>query len=160
MDSVRVISCRLNGKDVSLSIYDTDLLIDVLREKCALTGVKRSCDIEVCGACTVLLDGLPVSSCTTLAYEADGKSVDTVEGLSDGVHLHPVQQAFVDYGSFQCGYCAPGFVLTTKWLLDTVPKSDLDRAKIAEGLGGNICRCSGYVKILDAVESMCLKNFE
>lgn len=160
MDGPRVISCDLNGKEVSFSIDDGDLLIDVLRDRCALTSVKRSCDMAVCGACTVLLDGLPVSSCTTLAYEADGRSIVTVEGLSDGVDLHPIQQAFVDHGSFQCGFCAPGFVLTAKWILDTQADSNVDRAAIAERLDGNICRCTGYVKIVDAIESVISRDSE
>ena len=114
-----------------------------------LTGAKRSCDTQVCGACTVLLDGSPVSACCTLAYEANGREVETIEGLAGPDGLHPIQQAFVDQVAIQCGFCTPGFVLTTKALLAENPRPT--RAEIEDYLGGNLCRCTGYWNILDAV---------
>jgi aerobic carbon-monoxide dehydrogenase small subunit len=121
-----------------------------LRDRLTLTGAKRSCDSQVCGACTVLLDGQPVSACCTLAYEADGRAVDTIEGLSSPDGLHPIQQAFVDRAAIQCGFCTPGFVLTTKALLAENPKPT--REEIEAFLGGSLCRCTGYWNIIEAVE--------
>ena len=140
----------INGEPVSLDIEPRAILLDVLRDRLGLTGTKRSCDSQVCGACTVLIDGRPVSACCTLAYEADGRAVETIEGLAGPEGLHPIQQAFVDRVAIQCGFCTPGFVLTTKALLaeNTRPS----REEIAHFLGGNLCRCTGYWNILDAVE--------
>ena len=146
---VRVV---VNGAPRALAVEPRDLLIDVLRERLGLRGVKRSCDVEVCGACTVLVDGVPVSSCTTLAVEVDGRHVLTVEGLArDGV-LDPVQQAFVAHGALQCGFCTPGMLLAVTALLAECPGAD--EAAVRHYLRGNLCRCTGYVKILDAVESL------
>ena len=140
----------INGRHVDLEIESRELLIDLLRERLELTGTKRSCDSQVCGACTVLLDGQPVSSCCTLAYEANGKSVHTIEGLApDGV-LDPIQAAFVENAAIQCGFCTPGFVLTTKAMLAENPRPTRDEIK--SYLGGNLCRCTGYWNILDAAE--------
>lgn len=140
----------VNGRPVALAVEPRTILLDVLRERLTLTGTKRSCDSQVCGACTVLLDGQPVSSCCTLAYEADGRTVETIEGLSRSPGLHPIQQAFVDRAAIQCGFCTPGFVLTTKALLAENPAPT--REEIETFLGGNLCRCTGYWNILDAVE--------
>jgi aerobic-type carbon monoxide dehydrogenase small subunit (CoxS/CutS family) len=140
----------VNGAPVELEIEPRVLLLHVLRDRLGLTGVKLSCDVQVCGACTVLVDGVPVSSCTTLAYEADGKAVETIEGLEAGGTLHPIQQAFVDNAAVQCGFCTPGFVLATKALLGETPRPSRD--EIVAYLGGNICRCTGYWNIIDAVE--------
>lgn len=140
----------VNGRPVSLRIEPRTLLLDLLRDGLGLTGAKRSCDSQVCGACTVLLDGEPVSACCTLAYEADGRSVETIEGLSGSGALHPIQQAFVDRAAIQCGFCTPGFVLTTKALLTANPHPT--RNEIEHYLGGNLCRCTGYWNILAAVE--------
>ncbi len=142
--------CRVNGQPVALEIGVHEILLDVLRDRLDLTGTKRSCDVQVCGACTVLLDGRPVSSCCTLAVEADGTNVETIEGMAGPDGLHPIQQAFVDRNGFQCGYCTPGFVLTTKALLADNPAPS--RAEIEHALGGNLCRCTGYWNILSAVE--------
>jgi carbon-monoxide dehydrogenase small subunit len=146
------IALTVNGVERRLAVEPSDLLIDVLRNRLSLKGTKRSCDVEVCGACTVLLDGLPVSSCTTLAVDADGRSVTTIEGVENAGTLSRVQQAFVDHAAMQCGFCTPGMVLATTALLDVNPKpSDED---IRHFLRGNICRCTGYIKILEAVKSL------
>ena len=125
------------------------MLLDLLRDRLSLKGAKRSCDLQVCGTCTVLVNGRAVSSCTFLAYEARGADVLTIEGLADGNQLHPIQQAFVDNGAFQCGFCTPGMILAAKSLLDEVPQPSVEKVK--EYMQGNICRCTGYRKILEAI---------
>ena len=151
-EGTTAVAFTLNGAPCTVEIEPRELLIDVLRERLRLTGTKRSCDVQVCGACTVLVDGLPVSSCTTLGVEAAGRHVVTIEGLADGGRLHPVQQAFVDHGALQCGFCTPGMVLAVTALLAQAPAPD--EAEIRHFLRGNLCRCTGYVKILDAVRSV------
>ena len=147
--SLILLETTVNGRPLTLEIEPRAILLDVLRDELGLTGAKRSCDTQVCGACTVLLDGSPVSACCTLAYEASGREVETIEGLT-GLHgLHPIQQAFVDRVAIQCGFCTPGFVLATKALLAENPRPT--RAEIEDFLGGNLCRCTGYWNILDAV---------
>jgi aerobic-type carbon monoxide dehydrogenase small subunit (CoxS/CutS family) len=144
----REIELRLNGVDRRLEVEDQTLLIELVRGL-GLVGTKLSCDTQVCGACTVLLDGRPVSSCTTLAIEADGKPVETIEGLADGTKLHPLQEAFIDRFAFQCGYCTPGMIVSAKALLEARP--DPDAAQVRHWMEGNICRCTGYQTIVDAV---------
>ena len=144
-----VLETTVNDTPVRVSIEPGELLIDVLRERLGLTGTKRSCDVQVCGACTVLLDGMPVSSCTVLAYEARGRCVQTIEGLARGGALHPVQEAFLAESAFQCGFCTPGMILAVTALLQERP--DPAPGEAAEWLRGNICRCTGYVSILRAV---------
>ena len=146
------IAFKLNGKETSVRIAPADLLIDVLRDRLGLKGAKRSCDVEVCGACTVLVNGLPASSCTMLAIDVDGQEVSTVEGVGSPGRLSRVQQAFVDHGAIQCGFCTPGMVMATTALLASNPKPT--EAEIRHFLRGNICRCTGYVKILEAVKSL------
>jgi carbon-monoxide dehydrogenase small subunit len=124
----------------------------------SLTGAKYGCGIGECGACTVLLDGDAVLACMMLAVDADGHRVDTVEGLSDGNKLHPIQQAYLDEGAVQCGFCTPGFIMSTKALLDKNPNPN--EAEIREYLNGNICRCTGYVNIVKAVQSAAIKMKE
>lgn len=143
------IECVVNGRSVSLTVRASELVIDVLRDRLGLTGTKRSCDVEVCGACTVLIDGRSVSACTTLAAELDGTEVRTVEGLvaADGT-LHPLQRAFVKHGALQCGFCTPGFLMTAYELINNGLS---EREGIRAALDGNICRCTGYVKIMDAI---------
>ena len=141
----------VNGQEREVIIEPHMLLIDVLRDKLGLTGAKYSCGAGDCGACTVLIDGKPSFSCLTLAVTARGKSILTIEGVADGNELHPIQQAFVDQGAIQCGFCTPGMILATKALLDENPDPTRDEIKTA--LAGNLCRCTGYVKIVDAVET-------
>jgi len=146
---MQAVETTLNGERVTLRVHPEELLLDVLREQCRLTGSKRSCDVQVCGACTVLLDGLPVSACSVLAVEAAGREVLTIEGLADGERLHPVQEAFLAESAFQCGYCTSGMILAVTTLLDDLPDATPDETR--EYLRGNICRCTGYVSILAAV---------
>ncbi len=147
--STMTITCEVNGIPRQVVIEHRETLLEMLRNRLGLTGVKKSCDAQVCGSCTVLLDGLPVSACTTLAYEARDRRVTTIEGLErDGV-LHPVQQAFVEAHAFQCGFCTPGMILTVLALLQENPQAG--EAEVREYLSGNICRCTGYRGILQAV---------
>ena len=143
------IELTVNGREVSLEIQPNLMLLDLLRDRLSLKGAKRSCDLQVCGACTILVDGKAVSSCTYLAYEARGAEVLTIEGLADGNTLHPMQQAFIDNGAFQCGFCTPGMILAAKSLLDETPRPSEEKVK--EYMEGNICRCTGYRKILEAI---------
>ena len=139
----------LNGEPAGARIEPRELLVDVLREQFGLRGTKRSCDLGACGACTVLVDGLPASSCSTLAADMEGRSVVTIEGLGTAKSLDPVQQAFVDHGAMQCGFCTPGMVLAVKALLSENPSPTED--EVRHYLRGNVCRCTGYVKIIEAV---------
>ncbi len=141
---------RVNGRAVALEIEPRELLIDVLRNRLGLTGTKKSCDVEVCGACTVLVDGKTVSSCTYLAFECEGRDVQTIEGLADGETLHPIQQAFVDHQGLQCGFCTPGMIMATKALLDENP--DPSAPEIKAYMRGNICRCTGYHAIVTSIQ--------
>ena len=143
----------LNGRPVEVDCEAEETLAEVLRDRLNLTGTKISCEVQVCGACTVLVDNLPVSSCTYLAYEARGKDVVTIEGLAkpDGT-LHPMQQAFIDEFAFQCGFCTPGMILAAKALLDENPKPSRD--EIIHFMDGNICRCTGYVPIVRAIQKV------
>lgn len=150
--SSHAIAFSLNGAPVEVSTEAHVLLIDLLRDAFDLRGVKRSCDMEVCGACTVLVDDQPVSSCTMLAVDVDGKIVVTIEGVGSSDDLDPIQKAFLKHGALQCGFCTPGFILATKALLLVNPKPN--REEIVHHLNGNICRCTGYKKIIEAVESL------
>lgn len=141
----------VNGDECHLLVATHRTLLEVIRDEIGLTGTKNGCGAGECGACTVLLDGEPVNSCLVLAHEAEGRKVVTIEGLAKAGVLHPVQEAFVEEGAIQCGYCTPGMVLTTKALLDKNPTPS--RQEILDGLKGNLCRCTGYIKILEAVET-------
>jgi aerobic-type carbon monoxide dehydrogenase small subunit (CoxS/CutS family) len=144
------IETRVNGTAQRVRIEPRETLAEVLRNRLGLTGTKVSCDVQVCGACTVLVGGLPVSACTFLAYEARDADVLTVEGLAlSPSQLHPIQQAFIDENAFQCGFCTPGMLLATRCLLDDNP--DATDEEIVEYLEGNLCRCTGYKPILAAV---------
>jgi len=145
----REIHLRVNQRDVSLVVDDADTLLEVLRDQLKLWSVRESCGVGACGTCTVLLDGKPVSSCLLLATRVSGQTLTTLEGISDGETLHPIQQAFVEERALQCAYCTPGFVLTVKTLLEenSTPSDD----EIREYLAGNLCRCAGYAEILRAV---------
>ena len=146
----------VNGEAHELAIEPHQLLIEVLRDQLGLTGTKHSCGAGNCGACTILLDGTPVLSCMTLAIAARDKEITTIEGLAQGEVLHPIQKAFVDHGAIQCGYCTPGMILSAKALLDNHPHPSED--EIREGIAGNICRCTGYVKIVDAIHAAAGKS--
>jgi carbon-monoxide dehydrogenase small subunit len=145
------LSLEVNGEARELLCDGYKTLLEVLREDLALTGTKHGCELGECGACAVLLDGELVLSCLVAAPECDGRKVETVEGMQLGAELHPLQAAFADHGAAQCGYCTPGFLLAAKELLDKRPSST--RAEIAEALSGQLCRCTGYLQIFDAVES-------
>jgi aerobic carbon-monoxide dehydrogenase small subunit len=149
------VTLEVNGKTYELDIEPHELLIDVVRERLGLTGVKRSCDVQVCGACTLLLDGRPVSSCTLPAFEARGKRVETIEGLATKGQLHPLQESFIEHGGFQCGFCTPGMILTAKALLEENPAPS--EAEIKEFMHGNICRCTGYKKIIESIRAAAEK---
>jgi carbon-monoxide dehydrogenase small subunit len=143
------LSFEVNGKAVQLQVDPHRLLVEVLREQLQLTGTHVGCDTSQCGACTVLLDGQPVKSCTTLALQAEGRKVTTVEGLAQGAERHPVQQAFIDCHGLQCGFCTPGMMMSATALLRQTPKPS--QAQIEHALEGNLCRCTGYVNIVAAV---------
>lgn len=140
----------LNGKPVSCEVDGKTTLVDTIRETFGLTGTKKACGTGDCGACTVLLNGKAIRSCTYLTAMVDGKEVTTIEGIEKDGKLHPVQQAFMDAGAVQCGYCTPGMVLTAIALLNEKPKPSDDDIRLA--LSGNLCRCTGYVKIIDAIK--------
>jgi carbon-monoxide dehydrogenase small subunit len=141
----------LNGELRDLVVESYKTLLEVLREDLGLTGTKHGCELGECGACAVILDGELVLSCLVAAVECQGRSATTVEGLRQGPELHPLQRCFADHGAAQCGYCTPGMLLAAKWLLDRNPRAS--RAEIAEALSGQICRCTGYLQIFDAVEA-------
>jgi len=144
------VQCTVNGQRVERDI-DSDLrLLDFIRETLHLTGTKEGCGEGECGACTVLMDGKAVNSCLVLALQADGANIITVEGIADGHTLHPIQQAYVETGAVQCGFCTPGFIMATYALLQDIP--DPSEEEILSGLEGNLCRCTGYSKIIEAVK--------
>lgn len=147
------IGFELNGALVELEIEARETLAEVLRARCRLTGVKLSCEAQVCGTCTVLVNGLPVSACTYLAYEARGKRVVTIEGLAGAPDkLHPLQQAFLDNFAFQCGFCTPGMILAAKALLDEKPLPTHE--EIIAYMDGNLCRCTGYLAIVKSIQQV------
>lgn len=152
MTEQRAITLSINGSSRQVLAQATDTLLDVLREGFALTGTKRGCDQGVCGACTVLVDGQAVRSCLSLALNCTGREIRTVEGLARHGELDPLQQAFVDSGAIQCGFCMPGMVISARALLDKTPNPTIK--EIREAISGNICRCSGYVKIVEAVSAV------
>jgi aerobic carbon-monoxide dehydrogenase small subunit len=145
------ITLYVNGNEYMLQVKPSATLLDIIREDLGLIGTKEGCGEGECGACTVLMDGLAVNACLILAVEANGKQITTIEGMADGENLHPIQQAFVDVGGLQCGFCTPGMILSTKALLDknTNPSDE----EIRKGLEGNFCRCTGYTKIIESVRS-------
>lgn len=150
MGKKQAVGFNLNGKPIEISVEGRRTLLEVLREDFALTGTKEGCAEGECGACTVLLDGTAVLACLTLVGDAQGRSVTTVEGLRRGDVLHPVQEAFIEQGAIQCGYCTPGMLLSAKALLDR--NDNPSRSEIQTAIGGNLCRCTGYQKIIAAVE--------
>lgn len=144
------ITLRLNGTMQSFSVEAEETLLDLLREKAHLTGTKRGCDLGECGACTVIMDGRAVNSCCVLALAADGSDVQTIEGVGTEEHPHPIQQAFIDAGAIQCGFCTPGMIMAAKALLDRNPTPTSE--EIHEAMSGNLCRCTGYAKIEKAIQ--------
>ena len=150
-----ILTLRVNGETRTVAAEPHHTLLEVLREELGLTGTKHGCELGECGTCTVLVDGEPVLSCLALPADLEGTAITTVEGLADGGRLHPLQQAFAELGAAQCGYCTPGILLTARALLerDRTPT----RQAIKEALAGNLCRCTGYTKILDAVELAALR---
>jgi aerobic-type carbon monoxide dehydrogenase small subunit (CoxS/CutS family) len=143
------ISLRVNGINYRVDIDPWRTLVEVLRENLGLTGTKISCNEGECGACTVLMDGSPVASCLVLAIDAQGKEIVTIEGLSEGEKLHPIQEAFLKNGAIQCGYCTPGMVMSAKTLLDNNPHPTA--LEVRKAISGNLCRCTGYQQIVDSV---------
>lgn len=144
------INLKVNGKIHAIQVDSKDMLVDVIRDKVGLTGTKEGCGTGECGACTVLINGEPVNSCLYLAIRAEGKEILTIEGLGNPASLHPLQQAFVENGAVQCGFCAPGMLLSAHALLMRNPNPN--EQEIRKGISGNICRCSGYVKVIKSIQ--------
>jgi aerobic carbon-monoxide dehydrogenase small subunit len=148
---MRTINLTVNRNRIARDIPDNRLLIDFIRYDLGLTGTKEGCSVGVCGACTVLLDNQPISSCIALAVMADSGAITTIEGLAEGERLHPLQQAFIDCGGFQCGICTPGQIMAAKALLDSNPQPTCEQ--IRTWMMGNLCRCTGYYKIIEAIQA-------
>jgi aerobic carbon-monoxide dehydrogenase small subunit len=150
-ESLIPVRFRLNGRECRAEVRSNELLIDFIRDRLGLTGTKKSCEIEICGTCTVLLGGKAVSSCALFAFEVNGKDLLTIEGLAGDGQLHPLQESFIECGGFQCGFCTPGMILLAKALLEENPDPTPD--DIRKYMDGNICRCTGYQMIVESVES-------
>ena len=148
----KIISLRINGSEQNVAVESRMTLLDLVRERFQLTGAKLGCDIQVCGACTLLVNGKPVSACSFLAVDADGCEVTSIEGLRANGVFHPLQEAFMEFGALQCGYCTSGFILTAKALLDEIPNASEEQ--IRDYLAGNFCRCGCYQEIVQAVKSV------
>ena len=144
-----IVTLDINDEAREVDVQTGDTLLEILRERLGLLGTKRGCNQGVCGACTVLIDGRPMRGCLSLAVNCAGRQITTIEGLADGNTLAPIQQAFVDSGAVQCGFCIPGMLLTAHGLLAETPNPSVE--EVRAGLAGNLCRCSGYVKLIDAV---------
>lgn len=144
-----MIELMVNGESFEVIVRPNDLLVDVIRDKIGLTGTKKGCGAGDCGACTVLMEGKPILSCLTLAISCRGKQIETIEGLAKDGILHPLQLTFVEKGAIQCGYCTPGMILSAKALLGKTPNPDLE--DIRHEMAGNLCRCTGYKKIMEAI---------
>ncbi len=147
----KLIHLTVNGREYELAVAPNRTLVDLIRYDLELTGTKKGCEVGDCGSCTVLLDGKPVNSCLVLAVQADGKDVLTIEGMETDEGLHPIQQAFVEKGAIQCGFCTSGMILTAKHLLDHNPAPDKTEVRLA--ISGNLCRCTGYQKIVEAIQA-------
>lgn len=148
---MKEITLNVNDNEYTLQVKPWATLLDVIREDIGLIGAKEGCGEGECGACTVIMDGVAVNACLILAVEANGKHITTIEGLADGEKLHPIQQAFVDIGGLQCGFCTPGMILSAKVLLDK--NQDPTDEEIRKGLEGNFCRCTGYTKIIQSIKT-------
>lgn len=151
----RILRLHVNGDEFEILAEVHKTLLEVLREDLSLTGTKRGCDLGTCGACTVLIDGKLYLSCLTLAADVQGKKITTIEGLSQDGELHSLQKAFVEKGAIQCGFCTPGMILTAKALMDEYP--DPSEGEVKKAISGNLCRCTGYVKIVEAIISVAKK---
>ena len=147
----RLIEISVNGEIQEVAVKDNDTLLEVLREKLGLVGTKEACGMGECGSCTVLINGKPVLSCLTLAVDAAGNEIITIEGVSSGDELDPIQESFIQYGAVQCGYCTPGMILTAKELLSR--EENPSEEQIRETISGNLCRCTGYAKIVTAIRA-------
>lgn len=152
------LTMTLNGEPMTVEVEPSDLLVDVLRDKLGLTGTKIGCSEGECGACTVIMDGQAVLSCLLPAMKAHGREVVTIEGLGRDGELHPLQQAFIEKGAVQCGYCIPGMIMSAKALLDE--NSQPDAEEIEEAIAGNLCRCTGYLQIVEAIEAAVASHSE
>lgn len=157
MTTSQLITCKINGVEVEAWVKNRSTVAQFLRDQLGLTGTKVSCEIQVCGSCTVLVDGSPISSCSVLAYRLQGKSVTTIEGVAERGHLNDVQEAFLNNFAFQCGFCTSGFIMMTMSLLDS-SKRPTDE-EISDHLDGNLCRCTGYEPILAAAKVAIRKRF-
>jgi carbon-monoxide dehydrogenase small subunit len=151
----QTVNVTVNGKPYSAEVPTYRILVDFLRYDLGLTGTKETCSVGVCGACTVMLEGKMISSCLVLAVRADGAQIDTIEGVANGDQLHPVQQAFIDNGGFQCGACTPGQIMAAKSLLEENPKPTEEDIK--KWMMGNLCRCTGYYQIIDSIKDAAEK---
>lgn len=151
----QMIQLKVNGELYKLAVEPYRTLLDVIRNELELTGTKEGCSMGECGSCTVLLNGKPVNSCLILAVDADGKEILTIEGLAEGTKLHCLQEAFIEHGAIQCGFCTPGMILSAKALLDENPHPE--EWEVREAIAGNLCRCTGYIKIIEAILSAVQK---
>jgi carbon-monoxide dehydrogenase small subunit len=151
-----LITLTVNGDEHQVAVKPSDLLLEVLRDKLGLIGSKRGCDTGKCGACTIIMDEKAVRSCLVLAVAAEGAEITTIEGLAVNGEMHPLQRAFVDHGAIQCGFCSPGMIMFAKSYLDEKPTAS--REEIKEALSANICRCTGYMKIIEAVDAVAREN--
>jgi carbon-monoxide dehydrogenase small subunit len=145
----QLIQLTVNGTPYELAVEPWRTLLQVIRDELKLTGTKEGCSLGECGACSVIMDGKVVNSCLVLAVDADGKDILTIEGLANGAELHPIQKAFLTHGALQCGFCTPGMIMAAKALLDENPKPSED--EVRAGIAGNLCRCTGYTKIIEAI---------
>lgn len=150
------INITVNNKPYKLSVEPNQTLLEILRIQLGLTGTKVGCNMGDCGACTVIMDGKPVNSCLVLAVQANGRNILTIEGVETEQGIHPLQQAFIDKGAIQCGFCTPGIILSAKSLLENNPEAN--EKEIREAISGNLCRCTGYQKIVEAIQSVSEKN--
>ncbi len=147
-----LLELTVNGEVQEVAVKPNDTLLEVVRDKLGLIGTKEACGVGECGACTVLMEGKPVLSCLTLALDVTEQEITTIEGLSTGEDLDPIQESFIQYGAVQCGFCTPGMILTAKELLDR--DKNPDEAEIREAISGNLCRCTGYAKIVEAIQAV------